>query len=107
MPTGIVPPTGFICFVPRKDVILLKMSAEDAAKIVISAGMVVPDYQARLRQLAEKARAEAAKLTGENSTTAGRGSGSAANQPPRDGPLSPNGDQAARKRRTASSHSKR
>jgi uncharacterized membrane protein len=55
MPTGIVPPTGFICFVPRRDVILLKMSAEDAAKIIISGGMVTPDYQARLKQLAERA----------------------------------------------------
>jgi uncharacterized membrane protein len=55
MPTGIVPPTGFICFLPRRDVILLKMSTEDAAKIVISGGMVTPDYQARLKQLAEKA----------------------------------------------------
>jgi uncharacterized membrane protein len=56
MPTGIVPPTGFICFVPRRNVTLLKMSVEDAAKIVISAGMVVPDYEARLKQLAEQAR---------------------------------------------------
>lgn len=55
MPTGIVPPTGFICFLPRRDVILLKMSAEDAAKIIISGGMVTPDYQARLKQLAERA----------------------------------------------------
>ena len=56
MPTGIVPPTGFICFVPRRSVTLLKMSVEDAAKVVISAGMVVPDYEARLKQLAEQAR---------------------------------------------------
>jgi uncharacterized membrane protein len=54
MPTGIVPPTGFICFVPRRDVTFLKMSVEDAAKIVMSAGMVVPDYEARLKQLAER-----------------------------------------------------
>jgi uncharacterized membrane protein len=54
MPTGIVPPTGFICFVPRRDVTFLKMSAEDAAKVVMSAGMVVPDYEARLKQLAER-----------------------------------------------------
>jgi uncharacterized membrane protein len=57
MPTGIVPPTGFICFVPRRNVTLLKMSVEDAAKIVISAGMVTPDHQARLRKLAERAKA--------------------------------------------------
>ncbi len=57
MPTGIVPPTGFICFVPRRDVTLLKMTVEDAAKIVISAGMVTPDQQiVRLRKLAENAK---------------------------------------------------
>jgi uncharacterized membrane protein len=58
MPTGIVPPTGFICFVPRRDVTFLKMSVEDAAKIVISAGMVVPDYEARLKQLADRVKTE-------------------------------------------------
>lgn len=58
MPTGIVPPTGFICFVPRRDVTFLKMSVEDAAKVVISAGMVVPDYEARLKQLAERVKTE-------------------------------------------------
>lgn len=53
VPTGIVPPTGFICFLPRKDVMFLQMSAEDAAKIIISGGMVMPDYGARLKELAE------------------------------------------------------
>jgi uncharacterized membrane protein len=52
MPTGMLPPTGFVCFVPRKDVLLIKMSVEDAAKIIISAGMVNPETQARLRALA-------------------------------------------------------
>jgi uncharacterized membrane protein len=56
MPTGMLPPTGFVCFVPRKDIVLIKMSVEDAAKIVISAGMVNPETQARLRELAERAR---------------------------------------------------
>lgn len=46
MPTGIVPPTGFVCFVPRKDVIFLKMKLEDAAKVVISGGMVMPEFRA-------------------------------------------------------------
>jgi uncharacterized membrane protein len=64
MPTGIVPPTGFICFVPRRDVTFLKMSVEDAAKIVISAGMVVPDYEARLKQLADRAaKTESRRVT--------------------------------------------
>lgn len=45
MPTGIVPPTGFVCFLPRKDVIFLNMNVEDAAKIIISGGMVMPDLR--------------------------------------------------------------
>ncbi|MGD9783739.1 MAG: DUF502 domain-containing protein [Hyphomicrobiaceae bacterium] len=47
MPTGIVPPTGFICFVPREAVQFVDMSIEDAAKIVISGGMVTPPQGAR------------------------------------------------------------
>jgi uncharacterized membrane protein len=34
---------------------------EDAAKIVISAGMVVPDYEARLKQLADRVKTETRK----------------------------------------------
>jgi uncharacterized membrane protein len=49
MPTGIVPPTGFICFVPRRDVTLLSMAVEEAAKIVLSGGIVTPDVQAKLK----------------------------------------------------------
>jgi uncharacterized membrane protein len=58
MPTGIMPPTGFVCLVPRRDVIFLKMSVEDAAKIVISAGMVMPEYQRQLQSLAKSVKAE-------------------------------------------------
>ncbi len=53
MPTGVVPPTGFICFVPRDEITVLDMTAEDAAKVIISAGMVVPEYQAKLKEAAE------------------------------------------------------
>jgi uncharacterized membrane protein len=51
MPTGIVPPTGFICFVPRKSVMFLSMSVEEAAKIVLSGGIVVPDIGAKLKDM--------------------------------------------------------
>ncbi|MEZ5900755.1 MAG: DUF502 domain-containing protein [Hyphomicrobium sp.] len=54
MPTGIVPPTGFICFVPRRDVLLLSMSAEEAAKVILSAGIVMPDPAAKLKDLSAK-----------------------------------------------------
>lgn len=52
MPTGIVPPTGFICFVPRREVTFLTMSVEEAAKIVMSGGIVTPDGQSKLKELA-------------------------------------------------------
>jgi len=54
MPTGIVPPTGFICFVPRADVMLLSMTAEEAAKVILSAGIVMPDPAAKLKELSAK-----------------------------------------------------
>ena len=33
---------GFVMFIPRRDLILLDMSAEDAAKLILSAGLVRP-----------------------------------------------------------------
>jgi len=36
---------GFLVFVPRKDVMILDMTIEDAAKTIISAGLVTPDSQ--------------------------------------------------------------
>src|SRR5262245_21859023 len=56
MPTGMLPPSGFVCFVPRQSVVPIHMSVEDAAKVIISAGMVNPETQARLRGLAASAR---------------------------------------------------
>jgi uncharacterized membrane protein len=56
MPTGMLPPSGFVCFVPRSSVMPIRMSVEDAAKIIISAGMVNPETQARLQDLARRAR---------------------------------------------------
>jgi uncharacterized membrane protein len=55
MPTGFMPPTGFVCLVARKDVVPLKMSAEDAAKLVMTAGLVMPDYQKKLQEMAAAA----------------------------------------------------
>jgi len=44
MPTTPNPTSGFLLFVPRRDIIKLDMSVEDAAKLVISAGLVAPEY---------------------------------------------------------------
>lgn len=43
MPTVPNPTTGFLMFVPKKDVRVLDMSVEEAAKLAISGGLVVPD----------------------------------------------------------------
>ncbi len=42
LPTTPNPTSGFLLFVPREDVILLDMSIEEAAKLVISAGLISP-----------------------------------------------------------------
>lgn len=42
MPTTPNPTSGFLLFLPRADVIELDISVEDAAKLVISAGLVYP-----------------------------------------------------------------
>jgi len=42
LPTTPNPTSGFLLYVPKKDVAFLDMSVEDAAKLVISAGLVYP-----------------------------------------------------------------
>lgn len=46
LPTTPNPTSGFLLFVPSRDLILLDMSVEQAAKLVISAGLVNPDKNA-------------------------------------------------------------
>lgn len=43
LPTTPNPTSGFLLFVPRSETIELKMSVEDCAKLVISAGLVYPN----------------------------------------------------------------
>ena len=43
LPTTPNPTSGFLLFVPKSDVIELEMTVEDAAKLVISAGLVYPN----------------------------------------------------------------
>jgi len=53
LPSTPNPTTGFLMYVPRKDIIELSMTVEEAAKLVISAGLVAPQEQAaKLRDLA-------------------------------------------------------
>ncbi len=43
LPTTPNPTSGFLLFVPRADVVMLDMSVEEAAKLIISAGLVTPE----------------------------------------------------------------
>ena len=43
MPNGPNPTTGFIVFVPASEVMTLDLAVEDAAKLIVSAGLVGPD----------------------------------------------------------------
>lgn len=43
LPPTPVPTAGFLIFVPREKIVLLDMSPEDAAKLLISGGLVTPE----------------------------------------------------------------
>lgn len=58
LPTTPNPTSGFLLFVPREDVIILDMTVEEAAKMVISAGLVAPEYHAETEKLAKEALAK-------------------------------------------------
>lgn len=68
VPTVPNPTSGFLIYVPRRDFIPLTMSIEDAAKVVFSLGLVVPEFAApedavkKLEQLAETAASERRSL---------------------------------------------
>jgi len=50
VPTTPNPTSGFLLFFPKEDVIELDMSVEEAAKLVISAGLVYPDHNGGVDQ---------------------------------------------------------
>jgi uncharacterized membrane protein len=54
------PTTGFLMFYPKKDIIMLDMSVEDCAKLVISAGLVAPEHDQE--KIAEVARQNGVQL---------------------------------------------
>jgi uncharacterized membrane protein len=56
LPCAPNPTTGFFFYLPKDDVIEIAMTPDEAAKLVMSAGLIQPDAaQARLRTLAEDA----------------------------------------------------
>jgi uncharacterized membrane protein len=72
LPTTPNPTSGFLLFVPKKEVILLDMTIEEAAKLVISAGLVVPptkaEREAALRNTEARKRAIARAAGVKNGT---------------------------------------
>lgn len=68
IPTVPNPTSGFLLFVPRADLRVLTMSVEEAAKVVFSLGLVVPEHQnsddavSKLEALAKRARSEKTPL---------------------------------------------
>lgn len=49
MPCTPNPTTGFLMYVYRSEIVMLDMSIEDGAKLIVSAGLVAPDYERKLR----------------------------------------------------------
>jgi len=64
LPTTPNPTSGFLLFVPKKDVTILEMSVEEGAKLVISAGLVTPEYQSNAKQLLDNAKASGRPKSG-------------------------------------------
>jgi uncharacterized membrane protein len=48
LPPTPVPTAGFLIFVPREKIVLLDMTPEDAAKLLISGGLVTPEHKENL-----------------------------------------------------------
>lgn len=47
VPTTPNPTSGFFLYVPRKDIIFMDMGVEDAAKLIVTAGLVEPEYKGK------------------------------------------------------------
>ena len=48
LPTTPNPTSGYLLFVPKRDIIILDMTVEEAMKMVISGGIVLPEETRRL-----------------------------------------------------------
>ncbi len=54
MATTLIPPSGFLLYVPAREVIMLeRITVEDAAKLIISAGLVYPPDKPNLTQISK------------------------------------------------------
>ena len=56
LPT-VPPTTGYVVYTPKSKLVVLDMSVEDAAKLLLSAGLVMPEYRRKTEALAQAAGA--------------------------------------------------
>lgn len=56
VPTTPNPTSGYLLFAKRKEMIELEMTIEEAAKLVITGGLVAPEHRKRIKRPADKAR---------------------------------------------------
>jgi uncharacterized membrane protein len=42
LPTTPNPTSGFLLFIPRKDLVVMKMSVEEGIKMIVSGGIITP-----------------------------------------------------------------
>lgn len=54
VPTTPNPTSGFLLFVPEKDVIRMDMTVEEGLKLIVSAGIVTPDQMQKLQKTKKK-----------------------------------------------------
>lgn len=53
LPPTPIPTAGFLIYVPRRKIIMLDMSPEDAAKVLLSGGLITPDYAPKTASVAQ------------------------------------------------------
>lgn len=62
LPT-VPPTTGYVVYMDKNDIHILDMSVEDAAKLLLSAGLVMPEYRKKTAELAAAVQAGEALIT--------------------------------------------
>lgn len=65
VPTTPNPTSGYLLFCKRSEMIELDMSIEDAAKLVITAGLVSPEYHKYIKSPADRARVTRKRVAAE------------------------------------------
>jgi uncharacterized membrane protein len=61
LPCAPNPTTGFFFYLPKADVIEISMTPDEAAKLVMSAGLIQPEEQEKLAAIARKTRRKSAQ----------------------------------------------